>query len=114
MAIKQIKLPNGTVHDIATTISNVEGLETALNEKAPKASAALTGTPTAPTAAAGTKTTQIATTAFVNTEINNKIAAADGSTQMITELWVRVDRFYNANQVQVYDDSMSAVKVIEI
>lgn len=77
MAIKQIKLPNGTVHDIATTISNVEGLETALSEKAPKASAALTGTPTAPTAAAGTKTTQIATTAFVNTEINNKIAAAD-------------------------------------
>lgn len=40
-------------------------------------SAALTGTPTAPTATAGTNTTQIATTAFVNTEINNKIAAAD-------------------------------------
>lgn len=32
---------------------------------APKASPALTGTPTAPTAAAGTNTTQIATTAFV-------------------------------------------------
>lgn len=50
---------------------------TALNTKAPLASPTLTGTPKAPTAAAGTNTTQIATTAFVNTEINNKIAAAD-------------------------------------
>jgi len=36
---------------------------------APKASPALTGTPTAPTAAAGTDTTQIATTAFVQDEV---------------------------------------------
>lgn len=39
--------------------------------RAPLASPALTGTPTAPTAAAGTNTTQIATTAFVNAEITN-------------------------------------------
>jgi hypothetical protein len=39
--------------------------------------AALTGTPTAPTAAAGTNSTQIATTAFVNTAINNAISAAN-------------------------------------
>lgn len=51
--------------------------QTALNAKAPLASPALTGTPTAPTATSGTNTTQIATTAFVQTEINNKIAAAD-------------------------------------
>ena len=37
--------------------------------RAPLASPALTGTPTAPTAADGTNTTQIATTAFVNAEI---------------------------------------------
>lgn len=37
----------------------------ALALKAPLASPALTGTPTAPTAAAGTSTTQVATTAFV-------------------------------------------------
>ena len=37
--------------------------------KAPLASPALTGTPTAPTAAQGTNTTQIATTEFVNAEI---------------------------------------------
>lgn len=37
--------------------------------KAPLASPALTGTPTAPTAASGTNTTQIATTAFVQTAV---------------------------------------------
>lgn len=37
--------------------------------KAPLASPALTGTPTAPTAAAGTNTTQIATTAFVTSAL---------------------------------------------
>ena len=39
------------------------------SDYAPKASPALTGTPTAPTATAGTNTTQIATTAFVQTAI---------------------------------------------
>lgn len=41
------------------------------NAKAPLASPALTGTPTAPTATSGTNTTQIATTAFVKTAIDN-------------------------------------------
>ena len=40
-------------------------IDTALSTKAPLASPALTGTPTAPTAADGTNTTQIATTQFV-------------------------------------------------
>ena len=42
-----------------------EAIQTAVNSKADKNNAALTGTPTAPTAASGTDTTQIATTAFV-------------------------------------------------
>ena len=46
---------------------------------APKASPALTGTPTAPTAAAGTNTTQIATTAFVQTAISGV-----GGTSIVT------------------------------
>ena len=50
--IKQIKV-GSTTYDIRDT------------SKAPLASPALTGTPTAPTAANGTNTTQIATTAFV-------------------------------------------------
>ena len=49
-------------------ISNVDGLQTALDAKAPLASPALTGTPTAPTAATATNTTQIATTAFVKAQ----------------------------------------------
>lgn len=49
----------------ATTISGaIEELDT---EKAPLASPAFTGVPTAPTASAGTNTTQVATTAFVIT-----------------------------------------------
>ena len=43
---------------------------------APKASPALTGTPTAPTAAAGTNTTQLATTAFVQQEVGGKAGTA--------------------------------------
>lgn len=44
-------------------------VHTAISSLAPKASPALSGTPTAPTAAAGTNTTQIATTAFVTSAI---------------------------------------------
>lgn len=44
---------------------------------APLASPDLTGTPTAPTATSGTNTTQIATTAFVQSEIVSKLAAND-------------------------------------
>ena len=47
----------------------VTTLTGAINARAPLASPALTGTPTAPTASAGTNTTQVATTAFVNTAI---------------------------------------------
>ena len=49
-------------------ISNVDGLQTALDAKAPLASPAFTGTPTAPTASIGTSTTQLATTAYVQNE----------------------------------------------
>jgi hypothetical protein len=47
-------------------ISNIDGLQVALDAKAPLANPALTGIPTAPTPSAGTSSTQIATTAFVN------------------------------------------------
>jgi hypothetical protein len=45
---------------------------------APLASPALTGTPTAPTAASGTDTTQIATTAFVQSEVASKFVKIAG------------------------------------
>lgn len=48
-----------------------------LSSKANSASPSLTGTPTAPTATAGTNSTQIATTAFVQTALGNKLTYGD-------------------------------------
>jgi hypothetical protein len=45
-------------------------------DKADKVSPALTGTPTAPTATSGTNTTQVATTAFVRSELETLAAKA--------------------------------------
>ena len=62
---------------IKTTYNNggtnvTKTLQEDLDLKAPLASPALTGTPTAPTASSGTNTTQIATTAFVQTAVSTK------------------------------------------
>jgi hypothetical protein len=54
-------------------------ITTALGTKAPLASPALTGTPTAPTAAANTDTTQIATTAFAKAEADAAQSAAEAT-----------------------------------
>jgi hypothetical protein len=66
----------------AAELNFVDGVtsnvQTQLNAKAPLASPALTGTPTAPTAAVTTNTTQIATTAFVNAEIANDAPTKTG------------------------------------
>ena len=67
-------------------ISEVTGLQTALDAKAALASPALTGTPTAPTAAGGTNTTQLATTAFVAAAIGALIDAAPGAMDTLNEL----------------------------
>ena len=48
-------------------------VQTAINSKADVASETFTGTPLAPTAAEGTNSTQIATTAFVRTEILGRV-----------------------------------------
>lgn len=57
------------------TFSTVTGLQTALDAKAPLASPALTGVPTAPTAATATNTTQVATTAFVKAQAYAPLAS---------------------------------------
>ena len=54
-----------------------------VDTKAPLISPTLTGTPIAPTATAGTNTTQIATTAFVNSEISNDRPYATTTTSLI-------------------------------
>ncbi|TPI14100.1 hypothetical protein FJW06_12425 [Mesorhizobium sp. B4-1-3] len=53
---------------------------------APKASPALTGTPTAPTAAAGTNTGQIATTAFVKAAIDVVLGGVSTAFDTLSEI----------------------------
>jgi hypothetical protein len=69
--------------------------QSALDLKAPLASAALTGTPTAPTASATTNTTQIATTEFVQTKINNLIGGAPELLDSLNELAAALDNDEN-------------------
>ena len=60
--------------------------QTALDLKAPLASPALTGTPTAPTAAAATNTTQIATTEFVRAEVAALVNSAGSTLDTLGEI----------------------------
>lgn len=63
------KAPQALANRTRYLKDHVDALETALPLKAPLASPALTGTPTAPTPTAGDSTTKVATTAFVQTAI---------------------------------------------
>lgn len=65
------KVIKGT--EIDTEFNNIA---TAVSTKADLASPTFTGTPSAPTAAGGTSSTQLATTAFVNTEITSERTAS--------------------------------------
>ena len=66
--------------------THINELRVASDLKAPKASPAFTGVPTAPTAAQGTNTTQLATTAFTRAEIAALIASAPGTLDTLDEL----------------------------
>lgn len=68
----------------ATRAVHPAGLKVELDKKAPLASPALTGTPTAPTAAAGTNTTQIATTAFVLARTPSASETVSGIVELAT------------------------------
>ncbi|MCI5078695.1 hypothetical protein [Oricola sp.] len=70
----------------AHAISDVTNLQTSLDARAPLASPALTGTPTAPTAPGGANTTQIATTAFVASAVAALVDAAPGTLDTLNEL----------------------------
>jgi hypothetical protein len=60
--------------------------QTALDLKAPLSSPGLTGTPTAPLAVTGTNTTQIATTSFVQQELNILTTGAPAALNTLDEL----------------------------
>lgn len=78
-------------------INNVDGLQDALNAKAPLASPALTGTPTAPTASADTSTTQIATTAFVQQELTALVDSAPNTLNTLNEIAAAINDDPNFN-----------------
>ena len=84
----------------AHVVSDVTGLQAALDVKAPLASPSLTGTPTAPTAAADTNTTQLATTAFVLGQAGATAPAMDGTAAVGTST-----RFARADHVHPTDTS---------
>ncbi len=62
------------------------GVDVLLATKAAIISPALSGSPTAPTATAGTNTTQLATTAFVRSEITALINLAPGALDTLGEI----------------------------
>lgn len=66
----------GDVQDLATTV------DTVFQAKAPLASPAFTGTPTAPTAAADNSSTQVATTAFVIGQAGTATPLINGTAQV--------------------------------
>ena len=71
---------------LMTDASGITSVVNTLAAKAPLASPALTGVPTAPTAAAGVNTTQLATTSFVHTEIANLVDGATGAYDTLKEI----------------------------
>jgi len=82
----EISYVDGVTSAIQTQLDAKLATATAASTYAPLASPALTGVPTAPTAAANTNTTQVATTAYVQTEITDLIAAAPGALDTLNEL----------------------------
>jgi hypothetical protein len=82
----EIGYVDGVTSAIQTQLDAKLDTATAASTYAPLASPALTGVPTAPTAAANTNTTQVATTAYVQTEIADLIAAAPGALDTLDEL----------------------------
>ncbi|HHP0001076.1 TPA: tail fiber protein, partial [Escherichia coli] len=76
--------------EIAAAINNDPNYSTTINNalalKAPLASPALTGVPTAPTAAQGTNNTQIATTAYVRAAISALVGSSPEALDTLNEL----------------------------
>ncbi|HAI4182321.1 TPA: phage tail protein [Escherichia coli] len=79
-----------TLKEIATAINNDPNFSATINKalalKAPLASPAMTGTPTAPTAAQTVNNTQIATTEFVKSAIAALVASSPAALNTLNEL----------------------------
>jgi hypothetical protein len=75
---------------VSASFDTLQEIITEVNLKAPLASPALTGTPTAPTASNNTNTTQIATTAYIDvlrSTTNNIWAKAANKLMLVADWW---------------------------
>lgn len=90
---------NGTTYDLKDVDSELY---------APKASPALTGTPTAPTATSGTDTTQIATTAFVQDAVSSKANTSDVLIKTNTTSYTPTGD-YNPATKKYVDDATASI-----
>lgn len=89
----------------ATEASYLSGvtssIQTQLNAKAPLASPALTGTPTAPTATADTNTTQVATTAYVVGQASVDAPLTNGNAAVGSSLkYARADHVHPTDETR--------------
>jgi archaellum component FlaC len=96
-ADRTVNLPDasGTVQLRVTDVSDTEigylngvtsAIQTQIDAKAPLASPALTGTPTAPTATAGNNSTQVATTAYADAAVAALVDSAPAALNTLNEL----------------------------
>ena len=107
------------------TIANVTNLQTSLDAKAPLASPALTGTPTAPTQAQGNNSTRLATTAYVDTlgaakanlshahvitDVTGLPAAIDG--KQAAGNYARTDQQNTFGQLQTFNGGVARAPII--
>jgi hypothetical protein len=90
---------------LSEALDSIDTDVAALQSKAPLASPALTGTPSAPTAAVDTNTTQVATTAFVLGQASAANPVINGTAAAGSSL-----RFARADHVHPIDTSRAAVE----
>ena len=95
---KELNISINTVNDLfdaaedfddendTISISSISGLQSELNLKAPINNPSFTGIPTAPTATPNTDTTQIATTAYVQKELEDLIDGAPDALDTLKEI----------------------------
>ncbi|MEI9402302.1 hypothetical protein [Mesorhizobium argentiipisi] len=79
-----------TIAELAAALQNnpdiITQILTSVGLKAPLASPALTGVPTAPTAAPGTNTTQVATTGFVKAAVDVVLGGVSAAFDTLSEI----------------------------
>jgi hypothetical protein len=104
------------INYLSGATSNVQAQ---LNDKAPLASPALTGTPTAPTKTAGTNSNAIATTAYVDGAVSSLVDSAPDLLNTLNELAAAIGDDANfattlANSVALKQNTLTAGSNIDI